>query len=40
MGNDGSDKREVHQGRNQSREPIDDTPIGMDLNVAPLVTIG
>jgi len=38
MGNDGSNKSKIHEGRDESREPTDDTSIGMDLDVT--VSIG
>jgi hypothetical protein len=39
MGDNRSDKGEINQGGDESREPSDDAPIGMDLDVPPVVGV-
>jgi hypothetical protein len=38
-GDDGSDKREIDQGGDESGKPANNASIGMDLDVSPLVSV-
>jgi len=39
VGNDGSDKREINEGRNKSSQSTDNPPVGLDFNIPTLIDI-
>jgi hypothetical protein len=39
VGNDGSDKREIDQGRYESGQSADNAPVGFDFDIPALVGI-